>query len=226
MFLRHLFTAAIFALSTATAQATVVDDGDTLISLTPVTDAAAAGLGGSIVFDTLSAFTLDPGNGSTLSGNVQSRVIEQNGTGNYIFAYRIRDLMFTGTAAGNDNSIQFFGANGFAGFLPVDVFTIANTQSSGDTPIDAIFEVTSDSLNFTTFLTTPNGSTFLHIVTTATHFTTGNNAVIGGNPGGDYAQVTLSNIAAPALAPIPLPAGGLLLLAGLGGFVVLRRKSA
>lgn len=58
------------------------------------------------------------------------------------------------------------------------------------------------------------------------NFTTTGGVLSFANAGGDNVGAILSNVslASTDVAPVPLPAGGLLLLAGLGGLAALRRR--
>ncbi|MGF1446337.1 MAG: VPLPA-CTERM sorting domain-containing protein [Pikeienuella sp.] len=130
-----------------------------------------------------------------------------------------------------DQNVSFTGSfnNGDVNIAGVATQTVYFVESAGSSVVTDIFKIQTNSLNGTTAVTAS--------------FSPGTSTLPGGTPAGDIfvAGVDVFNfdgfagtpnltgavavLAAPS-SVVPLPAGGVLLLTGLAGLAVLRRRSS
>ncbi|WP_306141737.1 VPLPA-CTERM sorting domain-containing protein [Roseibium sp. MMSF_3412] len=231
--LKSIFTASFLIAAVSSAQAVSITPDPNFttgpFSLAPVTDVTTTDLPGTVIYDQLIPFSISgglvgPSTEAKAEGNLQSRVSRSDSLNTLIFSYRIRDLVFTGVSGGNDNSIQYFNLSGFNGFFPLEMLAWSPLQSLGSDPFPELSAIDpAGNMDFNVFFTADDGSTFLSLITTATAFKTGAFATIGANPGGTFDQVTLNGVAVPTTA-VPLPAALPMLLAGVGGLAIMRRR--
>jgi hypothetical protein len=236
------------------AGAVQIAPGDGFATPTVVTDVSTTDLGGVVIYDQLTAFVTDqfipanpvlgiPAQGGRIEGNVQSRVVRSDNTGNLVFSFRFRDLVFTdpvpGPKGSSENFIELISWSGFAGFFPLGAFVLDRSQSEGQdmlTSVDFV-DTAAGLLQFFSFLTEPDGTTFFAVETTAQNFTTGRFLSFEHSVPGDGAasllSTTVGGIAVPTTgtlplppAPVPLPGGLALLLSGLGMCWAMRYRSA
>lgn len=165
---------------------------------------------------------------------VQDRVTRSNNTGNLIFGPRLRDSFNINPFAGNF-LVDAVEVTGYAGF---DVNANYRTDGAGVRgPTFAERSGDGDTLTFTfgfpLFVGNMMGlpqedSYFFSIETDAEAFDESGTLTVFGryqDAPGEVFSAQITGIAAPAIAPIPLPAAGLLLLAGLGALGLLRHKT-
>lgn len=217
--MRRLFRAftATAALLLASCQSgTTVTDQDTGASPVVVTNVSAAALAGTVIYDHISPFTIglkDPATGKTdpksnITGALQSRVTKAKGTGNYIFSYRFRDLVFTYPPGVQPQFIEFVKLDGYdKSFFPLEVFNIAPSQSLGAETWGAISTIDQSTIpnayyfHWASYFTKPEGTTWVEFLTKATKYKTGKYLFLSPSiTGGAHnnTEATLDGVAIPA----------------------------
>ena len=201
---------------------------------TGTTSAARPELGGVVQNDNLIPFTINSTNGGlfTTGGNVQNRVALSTLNNTLIFAPRIRDTF--NLIGPNAFFISAFQLDGYAGWMTDVDFRTDGLGDKGFTSVSR--SATGDLMTFryddplqidSIAPGLQEESLFPSILTDATDFAlTGTMTIFGfveGDPG-NLLSVTVDGIAVP-VAPIPLPAGGWLLLMGLAGLAIARRRN-
>ena len=195
--------------------------------------------GGVVQNDNLLNFRMDPTPGTPLTdvgGAVQNRVVESDVTNQLIFSPRIRN---TFNIDGGRFGIVGFRLDGYAGW---DTDVDFRLDGSGDKGFGSVSRsVSGDLLNFRYI--TPlfidaiapglqEESLFPAIKTNATSFAATGTMQIFGQlfstqnsgppvPTGDLISVRIDGV----MAPVPVPATGLLVLSAIGGLVALRRRT-
>lgn len=178
-------------INTPIAGTMVRNDGG-IYAPTRVTDVSRTDLAGTVIYDEIIPFSLgsftpanpatgQPHNGGTVTGGFQSRVTRSTNRGTLIFSYRFRDLVFQPGATGNPQKgssasfIELVTLSGFdAGFFPMEAFNIDPSQSLGAEVWGAIGTAhTNGSLEFNSYYTEPEGTTFFELLTKATKYKTG-----------------------------------------------------
>ncbi|KPP89428.1 MAG: PEPC-term domain secreted protein [Rhodobacteraceae bacterium HLUCCA08] len=234
---------AVHALATSVLAAPLAPGG----VVNPVGTTAADPVHGGVQFvinDSLLGFAIDPmpvTPFTNVGGNLQNRVSERP-SGFLTFAPRIRD---TYNIHGGVFAIVGMQLTGFAGFsTDLDYRTDGPgdkgpTSASRSADGDTITLRYSDPLRVDSLLPgVQEDSLFPSIATDAEAFALTGTATIFGfvldeddfdpnlgvNQPGTLHSVTIDGVAAPIVAPVPLPASALLLLAGLGGLIVARRR--
>ena len=217
MFLAALMLSAPAALAVPLTPGSVIFPSGT-------TFAARPELGGVVQNDNLIPFTINSAGGGlfTTGGNVQNRVARSTLTNTLIFAPRIRD---TFNLIGPDAFfISAFQLDGYAGWATDVDFRIDGSGDKGFTSVSR--SNTGDLMTFryddpleidSVAPGLQEESVFPSILTDAIDFAlTGTMTIFGfveGDPS-NLLSVTVDGIAVP-VAPVPIPAGGWLLLAGL-----------
>ncbi len=221
------FACSVAFLAATSAQAEVVNIGDTNVALTAINASATTDTAGMVIFDKLIAFSMAglPTAGAptpSVSGNVQTRVVDRNNSDTVAISFRLRDIVFENTV---DSAITGISLTGYDGFFPADIQPITETTSDGDVVIDLLTEATSDGFEFSTIVGSGSENTFTAIMTSALTFSKLGSATIFANLDGQAVSTTVFGLAAPTTV-VPLPASSVLLLAGLGGLAFARRRKA
>ena len=149
--------------------------------------------------------------GGTVNGAMQSRVTKSTATGTLMFSYRFRDMTFvpgsgpSGTAGSSASFIELVTLNGFEPrHFPMEAFNIDPSQSLGGEVWGPIGQVhTNGSMEFNSFYTHPDGTTFFELLTQATAFKTGkymgvSHTAMDLNGNNVLDSTTLDKIAVPA----------------------------
>jgi hypothetical protein len=202
-----------------TALAVTVAPGTT-VSLPGTTVAADPSLAGTVLVDVLDNFSLPATQGvgaATISGVVQERVVQETGSGDLDFYWRIYDV--TGGSLGflrigNFNSSVFDANYRTDGLGSVGPTSISRFSGSLSSYANFNFENASGD----TLPAGGDGSYFFFLHTTATQYA--QNAVFDIASFGTY---TASSEFA-AYSPLPFPASAWLMLSGLVGVGVVVRK--
>ena len=184
----------------------IIDANGTYQGPLMVTDVSQTTLGGTVIYDEVIPFVLEfqPASGPkqfSTRGALQSRVVRSDKTGNYIFAYRFRDLVFNPNAPQQSNSsfIELVVLNGYdTAMLPISHYDIATSQSLGG-EVWGGMQVkpgtgTALSFEWNSFFTKPDGTTFTEFETTTRKFKTGKFMNVGDQALG---KATLDKIAVP-----------------------------
>jgi len=220
-----------FALNTAALIAAPLAPGDVINTSGTTFTPANSGI---IRNDNLIDFTIDPTPATpatNVGGVIQNRVIE-NAFGNLVFAPRIRD---TFNIDGGTFVISAFTLQGFGMF---DLDVEYRTDGLGDKGFSTVSRSVDGMIRCSLTQLHPvfgKRLTFhLLSVTNATAYDfSGSMTVLGylspfgavaPDPGASLLSVTINGIAVPTIAPVPVPAAGLLLLGGLGSLAALRRR--
>ncbi len=210
-----LALAASFAC--AGAQASVVLPGGS-IALSGTTVFADPQLTGVVLQDVTTPFTINLGDGNSISGQVQDRVVRESSSGTLDFYYRI----FNNSSS--TGSIGLVGRDNYSGFTTnVDwridgLGTVAPTRASRSTSGS---NVTFDFL--TQQIAPSDQSRFFFISTNATNYDNkGQGSLIGLDTNGGFGTADFSTF--EPVAPVPVPAAIWLLGSGLIGFVSVARK--
>lgn len=222
---------AFFLAIAAPVDAVTLNPGG-VVATSGTTFAADPDLGGTVINDNLIPFSIAPFNAfQTVGGNVQNRVVESDNLSTLIFAPRIRDTFNIATAA----PWEWIGfqLDGYAGYA-VDVdFRLDGLGDVGFTSVSRSVDGDLMTFRYDTPITVDGlapgvqeESLFPSIKTDAVNYAlTGSMTIFGQSTGDDDTlfSVTIDGLAAP-VAPIPAPLPALLLLGGLSGFGVLRRR--
>lgn len=244
--MRHLFAASMVAAHalTGTAVAAPLVPGGVVFPVgTDATDPVHGGVQ-TVLNDNLLAFELDPipmTPFTTVGGKIQNRVTELP-SGFLRFAPRIRD---TFNLEGGIFAITSLVLTGYGTFATDIEFrtdgsgdkgiTSASRSVSGDTMtlrygdpllLDGIQPGPMDEGFFNSIVT---GATAYDLSGTAEvfGFFIDDDAYDGGLgvfQKGPLVSVAINGLAVPTVAPVPLPASAFLLIAGLAGLGILRRK--
>lgn len=249
-FLRSMVFAAL-ALSASPALAVNITAFDMSATPTFVTDVSTTNIPGVVIYDAVIPFSVGtftpadpltgtPAEGGNISGGLQSRVVKSTNTGNLTFMFRLRDMIFTDPVpdgkGGQDNFLELLVYSGFSGFFPLTAYTLSTTQSQGTEVLTSIDTIDSAAgrFEFFTFLTDPDGTTFMAFETTATSYKTGKffSMEQSTTQGGDsklnsfgFDGVAAPDTGALPVPPVPLPPAALALLAGLGVLRIAGKRS-
>lgn len=233
--LRNLVSAATIAIAAFTAEAAPLAPGGAISPVPLDSVAARPELGGAVINDNLLDFRFNFGDLTDVLGQVQNRVTRSNDLATLIFSPRIRDVL---NIYGGRFAITRFNLTGYAGF---DADIAFRPDGDGDNaPWTAARSADGDTLRFS-FASPllidsldPPGlqeeSLFPAILTNAQAFDeTGRMSIWGRFARGDVLtdpeyRIDLGYVARPVDAPVPLPAGALLLPAGLALMGLLRRR--
>ncbi len=222
----RIFIAATFSMSAFTANAVLLNPGDTNIPLPGTTVIAEPKLAGTVVVDELEPFSFSAGAGlGNITGHVQQRIVRSSVDGTLAFYWRV---------VNDPNSTAAIGSFRIGDFVSPEYDANWRIDGLGDKAPDSAtrFSGAKDSyvnFNFNVFSTNPNAgllpgqsSYFLLLDTTATNYT-------------KTATYDLTNIlqnsissqfAAYSPSPVPLPASVWLFgtgLVGLFGFAYRRK---
>lgn len=213
---RSLAIAAAALLLPSCQSGTTVTDQDMGATPVVVTNVSATALEGTVIYDQVIPFTIglkdratgktDPNN--SITGALQSRVTEAKGTGNYIFSYRFRDLVFTYPPGVQPQFIEFVKLDGYDNsFFPLEVFNIDPSQSLGAETWGPISTIAPSGIpnaiyfHWASYFTKPEGTTWVEFLTKATKYKTGKYLFLSPSiTGGSHAntEATLDGVAIPA----------------------------
>ena len=202
-----LSSLALVACTPINTPTNIIDRSGSYLGPDSVTDVSATNLGGTVIYDEVIPFqtTFQPPGGGpaqfSAKGAVQSRVVVSSKTGNYIFYYRFRDLMFN-PAAPQQSGSQFIEIVSLSGIdsslLPIRHFDIATSQSLGGEEWGGPVNLTLGStigLEWNSFFNKPDGTTFTALETTTRKFKTGKFLSLGDQA---FGSATLDKIAIPS----------------------------
>lgn len=214
---RSLAIAAATLLLASCQSGTTVTDQDAGASPAVVTNVSATALEGTVIYDQVIPFTIglkDPATGKTnpnnqITGALQSRVTKATGTGNYVFSYRFRDLVFTYPPNVPPQFIEFVKLDGYdKSFFPLELFNIAPSQSLGGETWGPISTIALSPgipnaiyFHWASYFTKPDGTTWVEFLTKATKYKTGKYLFLSPSitgTGHANTEATLDGVAIPA----------------------------
>ncbi len=170
----------------------------------------------TVIYDQVIPFTIglkdqttgktDPNN--QITGALQSRVIKAKSTGNYIFSYRFRDLVFTYPPNVQPQFIEFVQLDDYdKSFFPLEVFNIDPAQNLGSETWGPISTIAPSGIPYAiyfhgaSYFTKPDGTTWVEFLTKATKFKTGKYLFLSPSitsTGHANTEATLDGVAIPA----------------------------